>query len=131
MWREGLLARAVLGGKTRGYRQHPQLQRFRAHPWPRVAINAYLRMVLAEAEARGYAFSRKKLGPVRRDVVVLSATQGQMAYEWRHLMQKLRRRSPDLHRRWRHIDAPEPHPLFVIVPGRIEPWERKHDGQLW
>ena len=28
LWREALLARAVLGGRTRGYRNHPQLERF-------------------------------------------------------------------------------------------------------
>ncbi|WP_245747334.1 pyrimidine dimer DNA glycosylase/endonuclease V [Frateuria terrea] len=31
LWREGLLARAVLRGQTRGYRQHPPLERFRGH----------------------------------------------------------------------------------------------------
>lgn len=30
LWREGLLALAVLEGKTNGYRNHPQLERFRA-----------------------------------------------------------------------------------------------------
>ena len=28
-WREALLAQAVLAGRTRGYRAHPQLERFR------------------------------------------------------------------------------------------------------
>ena len=30
LWREALLAQAVLAGLTRGYRSHPQLLRFRA-----------------------------------------------------------------------------------------------------
>ena len=29
LWRESLLAQAVLAGRTRGYRSHPQLERFR------------------------------------------------------------------------------------------------------
>nr|WP_243687290.1 pyrimidine dimer DNA glycosylase/endonuclease V [Methanobacterium formicicum] len=29
LWREGLLARAVLKGKTKGYTNHPQLIRFK------------------------------------------------------------------------------------------------------
>ncbi len=29
LWREALLAQAVLAGRTRGYRHHPQLARFR------------------------------------------------------------------------------------------------------
>ncbi len=66
LWREGLLAQAVLRGRTKGYRHHPQLQRFRAHASPRSAINAYLAEVHAEAARRGYSFDRSKIGPVRR-----------------------------------------------------------------
>ncbi len=46
LWRESLLARAVLRGQTRGYRHHPQLARFLAHPTPRYAINAYLAAIV-------------------------------------------------------------------------------------
>ena len=66
LWREGLLARAVLHGQTRGYRQHPQLDRFRSQPHPQHAIDAYLAVVLAEATARGYNFDRSKLGRIQR-----------------------------------------------------------------
>ena len=38
-WREGLLARAVLQGRTVGYRNHPQLERFRAQPEPLVMLD--------------------------------------------------------------------------------------------
>lgn len=123
LWREGLLARAVLRGKTRGYRHHPQLQRFRALKSARAAINSYLRVVAQEAELRGYAFDRAKLGPGRAGII-LSATQGQLAHEWQHLLRKLRRRSPKLYARFRTVPSPEPHPLFSIVRGSIEPWER-------
>lgn len=124
LWREGLLARAVLGGATKGYRQHPQLERFRAHAAPLTAINTYLRAVAMEAESRGYSFDRRKIGPVRRGIV-LSATQGQLAYEWQHLLRKLRARSPELYARWRRDARPQPHPLFEIVRGEVESWERK------
>lgn len=123
LWREALLARAVLRGATRGYRHHPQLQRFRSHAAPRSALNAYLRAVLREAQARGYAFSSGKIGPARGRVV-LTVTRGQLRYEWQHLMRKLRSRSPRLHRRWRSLSAPEAHPLFRIVPGEVAAWER-------
>ena len=62
LWREGLLARAVLHEQTRGYRNHPQLDRFRAHPHPLHAIDAYLAVVQDDATARGYNFDRSKLG---------------------------------------------------------------------
>lgn len=123
LWREALLARAVLQGKTKGYRHHPQLQRFRNHPAPRAALNAYLRAIHAEAEARGYSFSKRKLGP-RRARVVLEVTRGQLRYEWQHLLRKLKARSPPLHVRWRRLAAPRAHPIFRIVPGGVAAWER-------
>jgi len=123
LWREGLLARAVLKRETKGYRHHPQLARFRAHPTPLAAINAYLRAVAVEAESRGYAFDRKKIGPVRRRIR-LRATQGQLAFERQHLLRKLRERNPQLYRLRLRVAAFEPHPLFTIVSGCVEVWER-------
>ena len=123
LWREGLLARAVLKRQTKGYRHHPQLERFRAHPAPLAAMNTYLWAVLIEAEARGYGFNRKKLGPPRRRIR-LRATRGQLAFERQHLLRKLQVRSPALYRLQRRIAAFEPHPSFRIVSGTVEAWER-------
>ena len=53
VWRKALLARQVLRGRTKGYKKHPQLERFRAHPSPLSAINAYLASIHAEAALRG------------------------------------------------------------------------------
>lgn len=123
-WREGLLARAVLHGQTRGYRHHPQLFRFQAHAEPLLAIDGFLHAVHAESLARGYRFDATKLGPMPTDLVPIEATSGQLAHEWGHLMAKLQARSPDLFERWRTLEAPHAHPLFVIVEGPIAPWER-------
>jgi hypothetical protein len=123
LWREALLARAVLRGKTKGYRHHPQLHRFLAHPAPRSAINAYLASVLEEATGRGYSFDSTKVGPVRGRIQI-PGTAGQLQYEWQHLLGKLKLRSPSHHRRWRSLDTPEPHPVFRIERGGVEPWER-------
>ncbi|HEY0970051.1 MAG TPA: pyrimidine dimer DNA glycosylase/endonuclease V [Gemmatimonadales bacterium] len=128
LWREGLLARAVLRGETRGYRHHPQLQRFLTHPVPLDAIDAYLGAVLEEAARRGYAFDRGKVGPVRDEVGKVGSTAGQLAYEWRHLLRKLEVRSPAVYERWRGVATPEPHPLFAIGEGPVEGWERAVDG---
>jgi hypothetical protein len=124
LWREALLARAVLRGATKGYRHHPQLERFRACATPRAAINLYLRAVANEAEHRGYAFDRRKIGPVRNGIA-LRATRGQLEYEWNHLLRKLRARSPKLYAHWRREASPASHPLFEIVRGGIESWERR------
>ena len=124
LWREALLARAVLRGETKGYRNHPQLARFKSHASPRSAINAYLAAVHSEATRRGYSFDRRKIGPVRsRSRIRVNA--GQLDYEWRHLLAKLRARSPSDHRRWRKLARPHHHPLFRIVPGPVEEWERR------
>ncbi len=123
VWREALLAQAVLRGRTRGYRNHPQLERFRAQPSPLSAIARYLDAVHAEAAARGYAFDGRKVVPARKEVS-LSVTGGQMKYEWAHLMKKLRRRSPAYYQKWKKVRRPEPNPLFRVRGGKIESWER-------
>lgn len=128
LWREALLARAVLRGETRGYRHHPQLERFRAHPAPRSAINAYLAAVLAEARARGYGFDAAKVGPVRA-VAPIPVTGGQLAYEWHHLLWKLARRHPALYLRWRSLETPQCHPSFRARRGGVASWERRREGE--
>jgi hypothetical protein len=127
LWREALLARAVLRGQTRGYRHHPQLNRFRSHPSPRRAISAYLAAIHAEATARGYAFDKTKIGPCHK-VRPIRATAGQIAHEWRHLLRKLSRRNPALYRQWRRTAQPGCHPLFVRVPGPVESREPTGKG---
>jgi hypothetical protein len=123
LWREALLARAVLRGRTRGYRSHPQLLRFREAPSPLQAVNAYLAEVYVEARARGYRFDARKVG--RHGVVgPLTQSRGQLAYEWTHLRRKLRQRSPAWLRALGAVRRPEAHPLFRIVPGPVAEWER-------
>jgi hypothetical protein len=123
LWREALLARAVLRGHTRGYRHHPQLHRFRDCDAPLSAINAYLRAVHEEATLRGYDFDRGKLAraPVVQRLVV---TEGQLAHEWAWLLRKLRGRAPRLHREHRSVATPDVHPLFDLRPGPRAGWER-------
>jgi len=123
LWREALLAREVLRGHTKGYRQHPQLLRFRSCASPRVAINSYIAVVFAEAQSRGYRFDRSKLGRAAR-APRIAATDGQLQYEWSWLLQKLRRRSPLVYRHHVEVSAPAVHPLFRVVSGPIAEWER-------
>ena len=47
-WREGLLTRKVLLGNTQGYRNHPQLQRFKLQPDPIASLDQYLSAILDE-----------------------------------------------------------------------------------
>ncbi len=123
LWREALLAQAVLRGETRGYRNHPQLDRFRGCGSPLGAMSLYLRAVHAEAQSRGYRFDAGKIRRVRKRIEI-PVTSGQIDYEWSHLMAKLERRNPAHYRKWRDTIAPDRHPLFELRDGEVEPWER-------
>lgn len=121
-WRETLLAQAVLADATKGYRNHPQLLRFRRTENPIGAVGVYLAGLAEEATRRGYKFNASKI--TSRDFDdKLTVTQGQLDYEWQHLGAKLAVRSPEDALRWQ-TTAAAPHPLFTVVPGDIEGWER-------
>lgn len=122
LWREALLAQKVLAGRTRGYRHHPQLERFRAHADPRAAIATYLAGVHAEARRREYRFDARRIGR-RRTPVAIRETRGQLLHEWQHLLGKLKQRTPESYRALRAV-APQAHPLFRIVRGPVRSWER-------
>ena len=127
LWREALLAREVLRGRTRGYRQHPQLIRFQRCASPCTAINRYLALVYAEACARGYAFDGAKLGRTG-SAQRIRVTDGQLAYEWQWLLGKLRLRSPAVHRRHAGVSRPVAHSIFRITAGPIAEWEHVRTG---
>lgn len=122
-WRETLLAQAVLSGRTRGYTRHPQLERFRAQSDPLSSIGAYLTGLAAEADRRGYRFDRARILSPAAPAGEITVTYGQLALEWEHLGAKLDQRSPADAERWR-ASQPSPHPLFQVVAGDVEPWER-------
>lgn len=123
LWREGLLAQAVLAGSTAGYRNHPQLLRFRAQPAPLSFIAQYLRIIHAESAARGYRFDGYRIAR-RRTSRQIDVPQGQMEFEWRHLMNKLAARAPERHAELAAVTSPAPHPLFRVVTGGIADWEK-------
>lgn len=121
-WRETLLARKVLAGDTRGYRNHPQLIRFKAAPNPLDAVEYYLLGVLTEAQNRGYRYDASKVRPLE-EVARMPVTRGQLEYEWEHLMRKLSVRNPERYEMLRSVSTIEPHPLFEVCEGGIESWE--------
>ncbi len=124
LWREALLAQKVLQGKTKGYRHHPQLERFKNSGAPLPAIAYYLAGVWKEAGRRGYCFDRTKIlgdgGPVK-----ISVTRGQLKYEWNWLRRKLKTRDPARCALLRPGLRIQSHPSFRVTPGQVEPWERR------
>ena len=123
LWREGLLAQAVLKGETKGYVHHPQLLRFREQSRPLGSIAEYLRLVHLEAGNRGYRFRGDKISRSRA-AGRLTVTRGQIEFEWLHLMEKLRARDPRWQARLANVKAPKPHPLFRVVRGTVAEWEK-------
>lgn len=123
-WREALLAQAVLSGQTDGYKNHPQLERFKAVASPLDAIGAYLVGLHDESIRRGYRFDRTKIIAEAAAPQALPVTRGQLLYEWGHLGRKLEKRSPQLVPKWESSE-PSAHPLFFVVEGDPEPWERR------
>ena len=123
LWREGLLARKVLQGQTRGYRHHPQLIRFQAQKEPEIAIEAYLWDVYEEAVLRGYHFDVGKLSR-KPQMGKIQVTAGQLQYELNHLLRKLKQRDMEQYKNVLSLKTPFAHPLFRIVPGAVETCER-------
>jgi len=123
LWREGLLAQAVLSGQTNGYRHHPQLKRFRSTASPIASIGEYLRGVYSESQARGFQFNVAKINQ-QRHPEQLRVNSGQLEYEWHHLLKKVTGRDPKWAILLQAVGRPQPHPLFTVVPGEVEDWER-------
>ncbi len=123
LWRETLLAKHVLEGKTKGYKNHPQLERFKKSQNPIMSINSYLIHVFKEAEKRGYKFDRNKIFWMKSNQKI-NVTSGQIEYETQHLLNKLKERDKEKYIEVQKIKEVDIHPLFKIMKGEIESWER-------
>jgi hypothetical protein len=124
LWRESLLAKKVLEGKTKGYRKHPQLERFRAHPKPLEAINYYLSVVFEEAKRRGYKFSKDKFAKPSR-ISYIPVSLGQIKFEFMHLKKKLKKRDLLQYKKMGKIKRILWHPIIKVFKGSVEKWERR------
>lgn len=122
LWREALLAKHVLEGKSAGYRNHPQLERFKKSKNPVEAIDQYLSNVYDEAVKRNFNFNEKKFNkPIIP--IFLTVSDGQIKYEFGHLLRKLKKRENNLYHKLKGTTNIIPHPMFKISNGKIEKWE--------
>jgi hypothetical protein len=122
-WREGLLAKKVLEGKTKGYKNHPQLERFKQYSKPLDAINAFLYYTLEEARRRGYNFDEKKINAIRLEKII-PVNDGQIKYEFEHLLRKLKKRDKKKYDDIKKERKIESNQLFFIRKGDKEAWEK-------
>lgn len=123
LWREALLAKNVLEGKTVGYRNHPQLDRFKNAKNPLDAINQYLSIIYDESVNRHFTFDSTKF---RKPIAPLffTVTEGQIQFEFEHLLCKLHAREINLYLSLKETTTIIPHPMFKLIKGKIENWER-------
>ncbi len=130
LWREGLLARAVLEGNTQGYKNHPQLIRFKKQKDPLLFLDTYLYYIYLESKNREYNFRYEKIGTNYTEELI-NITKGQIEYELKHLMGKLKTRDMKKYNELEEVESPQANPIFKLIPGNIEPWEKlKGDKEL-
>ena len=122
LWRETLLAKNVLEGNTKGYKNHPQLTRFKAIEKPLEAINQYLAEVWNEATRRGYNFDRTKID-FDFQKIKIDVTLGQLQYEFNHLLKKLEQRDPERYKQFEKLKMVDCAEIFDVKEGEIEKWE--------
>lgn len=123
LWRESLLAKNVLLGNTNGYKNHPQLERFKSLKDPFLGINTYLNGVYEESLKRGYVFDESKIGETDNSVRIF-VTNGQIKYEFDHLLGKLESRDKDRYEKYKKEQEIGTHPMFDVRQGGIEQWEK-------
>lgn len=122
VWREGLLAQKCLTGQTKGYTNHPQLNRFKAMSNSLNAIGGYLMTIISEAEQRNYNFDSSKI-LYKGKPLKMTVTTNQIAYEWQHFLKKIITRDPERHAQLMSIKKPNANPIFDVIPGVIADWE--------
>lgn len=122
LWRETLLAKHVLEGKTKGYKNHPQLNRFKKSKYALDLINQYLSEVYLEALERNFNFNKQKIN-WRFKKRKIPVTIGQVNYEGKHLLDKLKKRDPIKYKVFKSESVFELHPIFKLMDGEIEEWE--------
>ncbi|MDQ1770503.1 hypothetical protein GQR60_02895 [Labilibaculum sp. A4] len=122
LWRETLLAKNVLEGKTKGYKNHPQLLRFKNSGKPLHCINQYLEAVYEESCRRGYQFNKDKFD-LYNEPAALPVTNGQIEFERNHLLKKLEQRDAERYLKLAEETSIETHPLFRAIEGGVEEWE--------
>ena len=123
VWREGLLAQKVLKGETKGYKNHPQLERFKTQTDQLKSIAYFLNEIWVESQRRNYQFDKTKF-ILNEYPKQIPTTTGQIQFEFNHLLQKLEKRSLQDYERIAGLKTIDPHPLFKVVEGEIESWEK-------
>ncbi|MFX1605251.1 MAG: pyrimidine dimer DNA glycosylase/endonuclease V [Promethearchaeota archaeon] len=114
LWREALLAQKVLQGKTKGYRFHPQLDRFKNTENPVASIGMYLYHIYLESKERSYNFQFSKI-EIIEDVQKIKIPKETLTSEFQHLLSKLESRDKKRYKQYTQLSDIEPHPSFEVL----------------
>ena len=125
-WREALLAQKVTEGKTMGWKNHPQLDRFKYHAKPMEAVGFYLNELYNESQRRGYNYNYSKILYPVSFMDPITITLGQIEYEFNLLQERLKVRTPVKYEENLGISELIAHPFFTIIPGLPEKWEKSY-----
>lgn len=125
-WREALLAQKVTEGKTKGWKNHPQLDRFKYHPKPMEAVGYYLKGIHDESLTRRYKYNYSKILYPDSVVDLINLSQDQLQYEFDLLQERLKKRTPEKYEENRGIKELRAHSLFKVIPGLPEKWEKSY-----
>jgi hypothetical protein len=90
------------------------------------AVGYYLKELYFESQIRGYNYNYSKI--LYPDAVVepIFLSQGQIDYEFMILQERLKVRTPKKYEENLGVSDPLSHPLFKIVPGLPEKWEKAY-----
>ena len=123
---EGISGYKALTGQQKMWQNHPQLTRFKNSRYSKDFLQSYLKcIIMFQLEKKSkeidwddcpksYSFWFNEI----------KVTEGQLKYEWQHYLKKLQKRNKKLYNELKSIEIPSPHPIFRVVKGDIESWEK-------
>lgn len=127
-WREALLCKSILEGKTKSYTKHPQYLKLLKLKNPYQFINFFLLTIWEESQKRGYKYDKSKinLDEVKIfDNVYLDVTIEQLKYEFCHMLQKMNNDDPQYLKNIIFLkkEGIISNPLFNSIDGNIMNFE--------
>lgn len=124
-WREALLCRNVVEGKTKGYTNHPQLKRvvnfFNNKDKSLIWINNFLLTIFEESKVRNYNFDSSKFINKFDESVLLPVTRFQLKYEFVHNYIKVNKTNPS------RIDLPANNRSMMMINGPVMWFEKRNE----
>jgi len=116
----------VTEGKTKGWKNRPQLDRFKYHQKPMEAVGYYLKGIHDESLKRSYKYNYSKILHPDSVVDLIDLSMGQLRYEFDLLQERLKKRTLEKYEENTEIKELRAHSLFNVVPGLPEKWEKSY-----